>query len=105
MQHQRQGDQTQHLKEEIQRQNIFRHRHTQGDPVGDQIEQKEGTLILLMLHVLEGIETGEGPQSCHQCRVEASWAVQLQGNTQVSGKAEHRERPCRVVQKQGKHKH
>ena len=78
MHHKGQSDKTQHFKKEVHGQNVLRQGHSKGNTVGKHIKQIKAFLILLMLHILKGIQHGKGPQEGRQARKDTTHTVHTQ---------------------------
>ena len=89
--HQRQRGQCQQLIEQIHGHHVPGEGHSQRHTEGDGEKRPEHGQMLLVAHVVEGVQHGEGPQGSGQPRKEPGSAVHPQGKGQLLREAQQLE--------------
>ena len=91
LQHHRHGEKRQHLKAEIERQEISREAHGNERPEGQEIKGKKHSGALFPFHVLKGVEADRGVKQKYRGEKENAHVIGRKGHVQVLGERQERD--------------
>ena len=105
MGHQRQGDQGEEFKEDIEGEEVGGKRGPQGHPIGHQVKGKKAAAAVAVRHIGKGVEQGRRPHEGQHGGKQRGHAVHPEGDGKIPCQGENRHRlPGGQAQRQDRQK-